>query len=386
MGIKITAVGDLHFGNPRIKADEMYAKLQKYLYPEILTSHLVLLTGDTYDQLTTVSSSANKYALMFIRDLFNMSRKYGIQIRILHGTYSHDRDQVVVFGTLISDQVRAKVVDEIYCEEITDFCNSNINSTSDEKLKVLYIPDNLPYKHSEDVIAHIRKILQVVGWDKVDLVLGHGTFAHALPNVSEEHLPACTYKLEQFDEFVNNNDLIVMGHIHTPSHRGNCYYCGSFERMTHGEEEPKGFFTFIHQTDHWNARFVEDKNAVKFISIQPQGDTTDSIVNDYIRQVEEDFPDHKGWVRVLSNSSEIRTLLHTVTVQKYPELKYSSKAISDEKLAIKIADISLEAFDDIKPNVHNLGDLVYQFLNEKSLLGNLTKEIVVEKVHTLILK
>ena len=66
MGLKITAVGDLHFGNPRIKADQMYEKLKKYLYPEILTSHLVLLTGDTYDQLTTVSSSANKYVLMFI--------------------------------------------------------------------------------------------------------------------------------------------------------------------------------------------------------------------------------------------------------------------------------------------------------------------------------
>ena len=386
MGLKITAVGDLHFGNPRIKADQMYEKLKKYLYPEILTSHLVLLTGDTYDQLTTVSSSANKFVLMFIRDLFYLSSKYGIQIRILHGTYSHDRDQVIVFNNLISENARAKIVNEIYTEELTDFRNSYIDSNISDKLKILYIPDNLPYKRSEEVLEHIRKIYKVVGWDKADLVLGHGTFAHALPGVAEEHLPACTYKLEQFNEFIDSNNPIVMGHIHTPSHKGNCYYCGSFERMTHGEEEPKGFFTFIRESNIWDARFIEDKDAVRFISITPQGDTTDDVVKDYIRQLDLNFPEHTGWVRVLHNSSEIRTLLHTITVQNYPDLHYTSKAVSDEKLAIKIADISLDTFDDVKPNVHNLGDLVFQYLNEKSLLGDLTKDIVTDKVHRLILK
>ena len=46
--------------------------------------------------------------------------------------------------------------------------------------------------------------------------------------------------------------------------------------------------------------------------------------------------------------------------------------------------MSLDVFEDVKPNVHNLGDLVYQYLLEKDLLGPMTKEEVVESVHVLI--
>ena len=383
MGIKITAVGDLHFGNPRINPERLYQKLKKYLYPEILKSDLVFITGDTYDQLTTVSSSANKYVAMFIRDLFTMSRKLGIQIRVLHGTYTHDRDQVVIFNSFMSDGIEAKVIDEIFCEEIE--VKNDQGDTPAQKLKVLYLPDNLPYKKSEDVIEHIRKVMRVIGWDKVDVMLGHGTFDHAL-NCAPEHLPPCTYTLQQFAEFVPSDGLIVMGHIHTPSKRQNCYYCGSFERMSHGEEEPKGFFTFDNNSGQWKGTFVEDKEANKFISIRPQGDDPEETIRDYIAQVKDKFPELKGAVRVLHNSSEIRQLLHTITIQQFPDLKYSSKSATDEKMEIKIAGIALDTFDDVKPNVHNLGELVYQFLNEKSLLGDVTREDVVDRVHRAILK
>ena len=67
---KITAIGDLHFGNPKLKAEELYAKLFKHLYPELADTQLLLLTGDTYDQLTTVNSSANRYVLKFIQDRY----------------------------------------------------------------------------------------------------------------------------------------------------------------------------------------------------------------------------------------------------------------------------------------------------------------------------
>ncbi|MDY2700759.1 MAG: hypothetical protein SOV61_14620, partial [Lachnospiraceae bacterium] len=208
---------------------------------------------------------------------------------------------------------------------------------------------------------------------------------HAL-NCAPEHLPPCTYSLKQFSEFVPPDGLIIMGHIHTPSKRQNCYYCGSFERMSHGEEEPKGFFTFDNSSGQWKGTFIEDKSANKFISIKPHGDDPEETIRNYVEQVKDKFPDLKGAVRVLHNSSEIRQLLHTITIQQFPDLKYSSKAATDEKMEIKIAGIALDTFDDVKPNVHNLGELVYQFLNEKSLLGDATREDVVDRVHQAILK
>lgn len=380
--LKIVAAGDFHFGNPRIKPDELYEKIKKYFYPEVLKSHLVLLTGDTYDQLTTVNSSANRYVAKFIKDLFTMSAKFGIQIRILHGTYTHDRDQVAIFNSLMLPDTRAKVIDEIYAEEISDFRNGNESIT--DKLRILYIPDNLPYKKSDDVIIHARKVFSLVGWQKADLVLGHGTFSHALP-CDVEHGPACMYTIEQFEDITEENAPIVMGHIHTPSRKKNVYYCGSFERMSHGEEEPKGYFTFSRENDIWNAKFIRNEDATLFTTLTVQEDTPDKAASTFVKFVSENFPTKTGHIRVVNPLPEIRTLLNKVCLQEFPSIVYTSKSNADkDKVSIKIADVSLDVFDDVKPNVHNLGDLVYQFLSEKDLLGPMTKEEVVESVHVLI--
>lgn len=380
--LKIVAAGDFHFGNPRIRPDELYEKIKKYFYPEVLKSHLVLLTGDTYDQLTTVNSQANKYVAMFIKDLFTMSAKFGIQVRILHGTYTHDRDQVSVCNSLMIPGTRAKIIDEIFAEEITDFKNEEGDVPG--KLRILYIPDNLPYKKSEDVITHIRKVYSVVGWQKSDLVLGHGTFSHALP-CDIEHGPACMYTIEQFSDIVEDNAPIIMGHIHTPSRKNNVYYCGSFDRMSHGEEEPKGFFTFSKENGIWNAKFIRDEDATLFTTVTVQEDTPDKAVDYFIKFVSENFPNKSGHVRVVNPLPEIRTLLHKICAQEFPSIIYTSKSNADkDKVSIKIADVSLDVFEDVKPNVHNLGDLVYQYLLEKDLLGPMTKEEVVESVHVLI--
>jgi hypothetical protein len=162
-----------------------------------------------------------------------MSHSTGMQIRVLHGTYTHDRDQVSIFDNLRLPYTRAEVINKLTCEELTDF-----NNKSDMKLRVLYVPDNLPYKHSTEVMDHIADIYKCLGWDKVDIVLGHGSFDYAL-GCSCEHLPECTYTIDQFKPYVKDDGLIIMGHIHRPSHRANVYYCGSFDRMVHGEEEAK---------------------------------------------------------------------------------------------------------------------------------------------------
>ena len=198
---KIVAIGDLHFGNPKLRAEELYAKLTKYLYPALEDTQLLLLTGDTYDQLTTVNSSANRYVLKFIQDIYSISSSTGMQIRILHGTYTHDRDQVSIFNNLELPYTRTKVIDKITCEELSHF-----NDHSDTKLRMLYIPDNLQYKHSSEVMKHIADNFKCLGWDKADIVLGHGSFDYAL-GCSAEHLPECTYTIDQFKPFIEKKKI-----------------------------------------------------------------------------------------------------------------------------------------------------------------------------------
>ena len=68
--LKVVAAGDFHFGNPRLQGEDLYHRLRIYLYPELEHAQLLLLTGDIYIQLVTVSSNANYYVFRFIRDIF----------------------------------------------------------------------------------------------------------------------------------------------------------------------------------------------------------------------------------------------------------------------------------------------------------------------------
>ena len=375
---KITAIGDLHFGNPKLKAEELYAKLFKHLYPELADTQLLLLTGDTYDQLTTVNSSANRYVLKFIQDIYIMSHSTGMQIRILHGTYSHDRDQVSIFDNLRLPYTRAEVVDKLTGEELSDF-----NNNSDMKLRILYVPDNLPYKHSSEVMDHIARMYKCLGWDKADIVLGHGSFDYAL-NCGTEHLPECTYTIEQFAPYVKDDGLIIMGHIHRPSHRANVYYCGSFDRMVHGEEEPKGFYTFTY-TSHWTSKFHVNTDAYKFITIQPEGDDLDTRAHDLLSKIAKAFPDGRGYLRVLYDNSEDRVIYHRICIQTYPDIIFTGKRIGDTVNSIvDLAELDIDTFTDVKPNVNNLGELVYNFLVERNKNETIPKDVIINKVNQLI--
>ena len=50
---------------------------------------------------------------------------------------------------------------------------------------------------------------------------------------------------------------------------------------------------------------------------------------------------------------------------------------------MKIEDIQLDILDDVKPNIHNLGDLVYQYLEEHQLTGEHTKEQIVQATNNI---
>ena len=378
--LKVVAAGDFHFGNPRLRGDDLYERLRKYLYPELEGAQLLLLTGDIYNQLTTVSSNANYYVMRFIRDIFAISAQTSMQVRILHGTYSHDRDQVRLLEAFAYEKTRAKVINNIEGEVLTDW-----QPTPSTPLRILYLPDNLQYKTSSEVVEHIKDVYTCLGWDKADLILGHGAFAHAL-NCAEDHLPPCTYTIEQFKPLVTDTGIIVMGHIHTPSHRANVYYCGSFDRMSHGEEENKGFYVFTRKDNRWTSRFCVNQDSYKFITITPQGDTVDQRTTDLANKLHTAFDGVKfGWVRVVYDEPELRGTYQRICASLYPNIIFTGKSSKDTvSSTIELADINLELADDIRPNVNNLGELVYQFLLDTNLIGSTPKDTILTTVNNLL--
>lgn len=380
--LKILAVGDLHFGHPRISAENLYNKLCKHFYPELKNCQLVIITGDTYDQLLTVGSKAHKFASMFVNDLFRASDKTGMQIHILHGTFTHDRDQISVFAPLAFKRTRYEIIDTVACKEIKNL--SYYDTVLPYTLRTGYIPDNLTYKYSSEVIQRLHNVLACQGWSTLDMLIGHGTFAHALP-VDSTHAPMCLYDLDQFQMV---KGPIIMGHIHTPGKRSNCYYCGSFDRMSHGEEESKGFYVFTRtdKPNSWKSRFVENTDAIPFKTIVPEGNDTPELVRNFTKQLIDQFPNQYGYVRVLHDSPEIRSLLHKICIQNFPNISYSSKSVNKKDiLEMKLDEIPLDVVEDVKLDEHNIGNAIYQYLQENKLLERtMTEEVIVSTVNDIM--
>ena len=92
--MKIVVLSDLHYGHRKVSGKHLYFNLVKFAYPEIEKCDLLILSGDTFHSLLDFNHPAASYIIQFFNDLFYMSQKYHFKIRILRGTYSHDRDQV----------------------------------------------------------------------------------------------------------------------------------------------------------------------------------------------------------------------------------------------------------------------------------------------------
>ena len=176
-----------------------------------------------------------------------------------------------------------------------------------------------------------------------------------------------------------------MGHIHRPSHRANIYYCGSFDRMVHGEEEPKGFYTFTYQ-NKWISKFHENTDAYKFITITPEGDDIDTRVHDLLDKVDKAFPEHRGYLRVLYTNADDRVIYQRVCLQTYPDIFFTGKRIGEASdNTLDLVELDIDTFTDVKPNVNNLGELVYNFLKERNKDDGISKEVIISKVQQLLL-
>lgn len=375
----MVSISDLHFGNPRIDASELYRKLRTYFYPHLAKSHLITLNGDIYDQLLTVNSKAYHFVTQFISDLFRISETYGCQIRILHGTYSHDRDQLSILAALATDNTRYRIVNKIESEVISDFrCESG--EIPGLSLTVGYLPDNLPYRDVTPVVAQLANTLTVIGKDKLNLLIGHGSFAHTLPkNIP---LPPLTYTEETFSELVDG--IVVMGHIHIHSHKNNIFYCGSFERMSHNEEEKKGFYSFTY-TDKWSNKFIPNPEATPFITHTFTEPDAAKLTRKYLDLVKTAIGDRRGYVRIIHASPEMRTMLHAVTTRHVPNVILQTKAPKDvEQKILKVSDIALDVCDEVKPTKENLGNLVYQYLSENNALRGFTQDAIIAAVSEIV--
>lgn len=309
--INILHAPDIHFGHPKVEPFLIYEHMEKYMFPELMSGKINILsiTGDFFHSLLNMNSDAGVYAALTIDRLISLAQYYKFYIRVIRGTFSHDRFQNRFFT--ISKGAEVKLNDKPLVRVID---NIEIETFPDLDLSVMYCPDDQPY---EDLTETLIDIIKSYHMESVDVLLSHGYYDHMLPK-NIPHIPTDTIFFDRINPYVKY--FCLNGHVHSPSvYQNKCISGGSFERMVHGEEEDKGFFvvTIDKQNDKTRYKFVVNKEALPFISIAPSNfknlEDCFKYIDDLITKLRANDKDRKLFFRIIGDNDNIAAYLREST-------------------------------------------------------------------------
>jgi DNA repair exonuclease SbcCD nuclease subunit len=253
--IKLAVVSDIHLGSRRNETEYIIQNLDREFADDSSFSQLdlLVLAGDVFDRLLNLSDECVYSIDAWIIRLLRLCKKHDVILRVLYGTPSHDREQSQRF-VLLNDEARINA-DLQYVKELS------IEYIEKLDINVLYVPDEWEEDPFE-TLSQVKELMTIRNLKTVDFAFMHGQFTFQLPPIvrAPRH-DECEY-LKLVDK------LIFIGHIHTHNRYDRIIAQGSFDRLSHNEEEAKGHVrAIVRSRDDFELVFHENKQARKYITI-----------------------------------------------------------------------------------------------------------------------
>lgn len=321
--IRLVMASDIHFGDRSMDQVEMTDAFRLTLFPLMATTDILFLNGDFFDTLVIFDNHSFDPIYNVILELIYLCEKHQVTLRVLQGTWTHDRNQCKRFGAFYKNSRSTfdfKLVETIDLEVLT---------IRDRDIRIVYVPDDLPYKSSDDIVEVIKNKMMERGWDKVDYACMHGFFDFTFPkNVSHEN--RIVFREEQFD-FVTK--LVDVGHVH--QHRtgplGKAISNGSFDRLVFGDEDPKGCLQVLDYPNHYTAHFVENKHSAIFDTIIfGSEDGTEEIRQKIDNHLASLRTDRKISLRFVVDTPEQYDAIKSWMKEVHPDVRIMRKRNSDK--------------------------------------------------------
>ena len=328
-------IADLHFGalDPKLQYDIL--KEQYIDKISILDNiDLICIDGDLFEHKYMANSDVIYYASEFIRQLVELCKVKNITLILLHGTYSHDANQLKLFYHYIQDPyIDIRIVETIKFEIV-------------KGIRVLCIPEL--YNISESIYEQYLYYSGIY-----ELCIIHGTFKGSVYGDNSGQS-----RLFTIEDFKNCSGPIIGGHVHTGGcFNGHFYYCGSALRYKYGEEEPKGFLIVLQDLE--TRKYVIHKEIIE--SFRYDTVYLDDIISndpkDIIKYIN-DLKSNNGIdnLRIIFNK-EVPTNTMLLLNNYY-------KTITNIKLQYE-CDMKSKILEKNMKEMNNLGDL--NFVLDKSL-------------------
>lgn len=372
--IKSICISDIHLGNKRNKTKDIIKNLKEFFKPYDYKHSLdfIFLAGDTFDLLLNLSDNDVYEVILWIDDLLNMCARNFIRLRVLEGTPSHEWKQSKLFD--IAQAINKTVCDLRYISTL------HIEYVNNLDIHILYVPDE--WNHSTDkTFLEVKDLMVNENIVQVDLAIMHGQFGYQLPS-----------HLEKIPKHIESNYLsivknyILIGHVHISSTCERILAQGSFDRLAHNEEAPKGgmYFTFD-KNGNRNFFFIENKNAKIFKTIHCKHKELEKSFKQIDKEVK-DIP-IDSYIRIKSSKDNPIYLAFDDVKGKYPLLIMSKISTEEEKEMLDSDLISESVINDYVPiniNKQNILSLVLDGIKVKTNINNKDSENIVKIMNEVI--
>jgi hypothetical protein len=360
-GFYYAVFSDIHFGHNRNPAYRIARNLMAALPddPDTASLDVIFIAGDLFDNLMMFNDEDIFEVKYFINYLLQLCKKHNIKLRVLEGTPLHDRKQskyVTMENKIGQIGTDLKYIDTIDIEYMEDL-----------GIHVLYIPDEPP-GGSGPALQTVKDLLRARGLEQVDIAVMHGLFRFQIEYVDS----SITHDEQEYLKIVKHN--ISIGHDHTAKSfeqdGHGIYVQGSFDRLGHGYETPKGHMRFKWMPDGtWQIRFIENIHAMRFDTLDCTGmslEETYAFIGDRIG----DLPDHSH-VRVKAESNHPVFSSMEVLLRMGPLLHWKKEPVRDKAKAIAPVAETETRYVPIRITPDNLASLILEKIASEGASGAL---------------
>lgn len=356
--ITYLVMSDNHLGSKRNTTKEMVDKLDiffdHYTSKSQFTSvDMIILAGDLYDSLLDYSNGDVYIITLFLGRLMGFCSRHDIKLRILKGTPSHDWDQPKNSETvykLIDKPFDFKYIDTLHIEYIKDF-----------DLYMLYVPDEWTAS-TELTLSQVKELMYAQNIKQVDIAIMHGAFLHQMPPAARN---APVHDAATYLSIVKH--FISIGHIHTHSVFERIIAQGSFDRVAHGEEEPKGaVLCRISEKDGNSFSFIENKGAKIFKTIILKSKNLDNSLIQ-VEKVLAKIPEN-SYVRIKATKDHPLYVAFDDLKLKFPMYFFTKTNLEDEEDQNTIVNNAItldQVYCPVTINRENIVSLIMTEVNSK---------------------
>lgn len=375
--LRIASFSDIHLGANRTTTPEILAGLYDAFDKNQLFENIdvLIIAGDLFDRLLEVNNEHLTSIIVWMSYVIRQCERKDITLLVLAGTKSHDRDQ----NELWVSTARAM---RSSCK--LHYANTlSIEYFKDWDMNVLFVPDNLN-PDSSVTWTELEELMEAKGLKKVDFAVMHGQFQHQLPEFISEKSPA-THKNSNYLNIVEH--YIFVGHIHTHSVYDRILAQGSFDRMAHGEEEPKGFLMAEinlrgNVSDDWFA-FIPNPRAKKYITINCMGLELDQALVKIAQEIEILSDGEYARIEAEKTSpifSNMEEVMKMAPLVKWSTLKRDLEQEAQEKVID--AQPELQEWKPIRVDKTNIVEVVQAEL-ASLMIDPVTSNYVMEVIHRI---